>query len=70
MLNAPQYSRVGECCADGETETLQLDTPKNSTLEERHHVALPHLFIPAKEARKHENIHILHKRMGNKLVIK
>ena len=30
VLTAPHYSRVGERCADGETETLELNTPKNS----------------------------------------
>ena len=30
MLTAPRYSRVGEHCAHGETETLELKTPKKS----------------------------------------
>ena len=30
MLTAPRYSRVGEHCAHGETETLELNRPKNS----------------------------------------
>ena len=29
-LTAPRYSRVREHCAHGETETLELKTPKNS----------------------------------------
>ena len=49
-LTAPLYSRVGESCAGGETETLELNKPNNLPREERHHGALPHLFIPAKEA--------------------
>ena len=53
MLTAPHYSRVGESCADGETEILELDTPKNSPWEERHHGAL--------------NIPILQKHVGKKL---
>ena len=60
-LTTPRYSRVREHCADGETETLEPNTPKNSLLEERHHGALPHMFIPAKEARKHKNIPVLQK---------
>ena len=39
-------------------------------LEERQHSTLPHLFILAKEARRHENIPILQKCIGNKLEIK
>ena len=31
-LTAPRYSRVGEHCAHGETETVELNTPKNSLL--------------------------------------
>ena len=30
MLNAPRYLCVGERCAHGETETFELNTPKNS----------------------------------------
>ena len=29
-VTAPRYSCVGEHCAHGETETLELKTPKNS----------------------------------------
>ena len=29
-LTAPHYSHAGEHCAHGETETLELNTPKNS----------------------------------------
>ena len=32
MLTAPRYSRVGEHYAHGETETLEINTPKNSLL--------------------------------------
>ena len=31
-LTAPRYSRVGERCVDGETETLEPNTSKNSAL--------------------------------------
>ena len=34
----------------------------------RHHGALPHLFIPEKEASKHENIPILQERIGKKFI--
>ena len=67
MLTAPQYSRVGNRCADGEIETLELNTPKTSPQEERHHGALPHLFIPDIKARKYKNITLLQKRIENKL---
>ena len=30
MVTAPHYLRVGENCAHGETQTLELNTPKNS----------------------------------------
>ena len=29
-LTAPRYSRIGQHCANGKTETLELNTPKNS----------------------------------------
>ena len=54
MLTIPRYSRVGERCADGETKTLELNTPKNSPLEDRVHGAIPNLFILVKEASKHK----------------
>ena len=65
MLTEPRYPRVGERCADGETETLELKTLKNLPLEDRHPGVLPHMFIPGKEVRKHENITVLQKRIGN-----
>ena len=70
MLTAPRYSRVGERCADGETEKLDPKTPKISPLIIETHGDLPHMFILSKEARKHENIPILQKCKGKKLGIK
>ena len=72
-LTIPRYSRVGERCADGETKTLELNTPKNSPLEDRVHGAIPNLFILVKEASKHKKSRFIEtywKEIWNKIVIR
>ena len=64
MLIVPWYSRVGECCVDIKIIKVELRTPKNSQWEERQKgcSTIPSSVLIDKEARKHENNHLLQKR--------